>query len=193
MGGAGGAPSEEDPDLCLPGGFHLSTSEHLCLRSCPSTSLGGQRPLWSDVNLPLLWVARKAKPCQPGGLARAPVGVSVTRLGKVSEWLADQSHPGMGRERFGAAPGFPRATEQLLSSVSRVTDGFLLPLPFLVGYGELIMCQVLVTHFSRSSKQLRDAVVLTHLQMPNGLGEGKTLAPGHIARSWDLNVSSRNL
>lgn len=31
---------------------------------------------------------------------------------------------------------------------------FLLPLPFLVGYRELIMCQVLVTHFSQSSKQL---------------------------------------
>ena len=94
-------------------------------------------------------------------------------------------HPRRGRERFGASPGFPRATEQLLSSVSRVTDGFLFPLPFLAGYGELIMCQALVTHFSPSSKQLwKKAVAVTNLQIQIvGIREGKTLAPGHTARN----------
>lgn len=63
--------------------------------------------------------------------------------------------PGGGPRAVRGSPGLARSTEQLLSPVARVTEGFfLLPLPFLVGYRELIMCQVLVTHFSQSSKQL---------------------------------------
>lgn len=72
----------------------------------------------------------------------------------------------MGLERFGASLGFPRDTEQLLSSVSRVTDGFLFPFPFLVGYGELIMCQVLVTHFlSLQNNSVARANAVSYLQM----------------------------
>lgn len=128
----------------------------------------------------------------PQGLARASSGiheVSVGKLGKGPEWLANRSWgfgtPGEAEKGLGASPGFPRATEQLLSSVSRVTDGFLFPLPFLAGYGELIMCQALVTHFSPSSKQLwKKAVAVTNLQIQIvGIREGKTLAPGHTAKN----------
>lgn len=96
--------------------------------------------------------------------------MSVTKPGKVPEWLAERSRGfstlGWVEKDLGASPGFPGATEQLLSPVSRVTDGFLFPLAFLVGYEELIMCQVLVTHFSQSSKQLCErAVAITNLQM----------------------------
>lgn len=59
--------------------------------------------------------------------------VPVTKLGKFWNGLptgAGASDPGLCLKLFGALPSFRRATERLLSSVSRVTDGFFASTPF---------------------------------------------------------------
>lgn len=83
--------------------------------------------------------------------------------------------------------GFPTAPSWPFSSVSRVTDRFSLPLPFLVGYRELITRQVLVTHLSQSSKQLRGGGVASPSLLMQKIGSERVRhVPGSHSRELML-------